>query len=144
MDSDSLVRFGVAMPAGLLADFDRLVQDRGYANRSEAIRDLVRSEVLEQKWEEGGGHVTGILSIVYSHDGGVGDALTRLQHAHHREIVCTMHVHLDAHRCMEVVVLRGEAMTVRTIADHLSSCRGVEHGKLVAAAIDTDKPYHRR
>lgn len=136
MQPQALVRFGVGMPAGLLAEFDRLIASRGYSSRSEAIRDLVRAELLGQAWKEGNGRVTGILSIVYDHEAGVGEELTSLQHAHHQVIVCTMHVHLDAHRCMEVVVLRGEAATVKGIADHLSSCRGVEYGKLVAAAMD--------
>jgi len=138
MGQERLTRFGVSMPADLLDQFDEMLVTRGYNSRSEALRDLVRRELVEQKWEASAVHVTGILTIVYDHGAGVADALGSMQHAHHQEIVCTMHVHLDAHRCMEVIVLRGRAQQVKAIAAHLVSIRGVHHGRLVAAAIDED------
>lgn len=136
MDQETLMRFGVSMPAGLLAEFDALNETRGYTNRSEALRDLVRREIVEQNWETNTAPVIGVLTIVYDHGAGVGAALGDMQHAHHKEVVCTMHIHLDAHRCMEMVVLRGEAPKVKTISDHLISIRGVHYGRLLAAAID--------
>jgi CopG family nickel-responsive transcriptional regulator len=141
-DADALVRFGVAMPAGLLAEFDALVAERGYANRSDALRELVRREIVKEEWEKGAGQVTGVLTIVYDHDAGVGDALVKVQHAQHEAIVCTMHVHLDEHRCMEMVVLRGPAQTVKSIASHLSSVRGVHYGQLTAAAVEPEHSHH--
>jgi Arc/MetJ-type ribon-helix-helix transcriptional regulator len=87
MGQERLTRFGVSMPADLLDQFDEMLVTRGYNSRSEALRDLVRRELVEQKWEASAVHVTGILTIVYDHGAGVADALGSMQHAHHQEIV---------------------------------------------------------
>ena len=127
-----LERFGVSMDRSLLEQFDAQIGQAGYASRSEALRDMVRDYLVEQEWERGEETVVGTVTIVYDHHSGeLESTLTHLQHGHHEAIACTTHVHLDAHNCLEVVVVKGTADQVRDIADHLISVRGVKHGKLV-------------
>ena len=134
-----LVRFGVAMDEELLARFDRLVAARGTgANRSEAVRDLVRDALVESEWEDSTEEIVGTITMVFSHGGSdLADKLDALQHAHHREIVSAMHVHLDAHNCLEVLVVRGSSADVRSIAETLLGTKGVKHGKLVTTTVGT-------
>ncbi|HEY3318032.1 MAG TPA: nickel-responsive transcriptional regulator NikR [Coriobacteriia bacterium] len=128
-----LVRFGVAMDEELLTRFDGLVARRGAAaNRSEAVRDLVRDALVDAEWEESGGECVGTVTMVFEHGhSDLSDKLDALQHAHHDKIVSAMHVHLDAHACLEVLVVRGSAADVRSIADTLLGTKGVKHGGLV-------------
>lgn len=127
-----IVRFGVSIDAGLLVSFDRLIEQKGYGNRSEAIRDLVRSSLVEQQWEAGDAETVGTVTLVYDHHvGELAEKLTELQHAHHNEIISALHVHLDAHNCLEVLVVKGRARNVQKIADTLIGVKGVKHGKLV-------------
>ena len=129
-----LERFGVSMEKELLDRFDGLIRRRGYQTRSEAIRDLVRRELVKEEWSEPGKEVVGTVTLVYEHHAhDLADRLADLQHAHHRSIVCSTHVHMDAHNCLEVVVVRGKSPLVRKIADSLMSTRGVKHGDLVAS-----------
>lgn len=127
-------RFGVSMESGLLSGLDGLVRRRSYGSRSEALRDLVRQELVKEEWVEPGREVVGTVTLVYEHHAhDLADRLTELQHAHHRSIVCSTHVHMDAHNCLEVVVVRGKSALVRRIAESLISTRGVKHGELVAS-----------
>ncbi len=127
-----LKRFGVSIPAELVDAFDRLIESKGYRTRSEAVRDLMRDALVENEWESDSGEVVGTITIVYDHEvRELSRMLTHLQHHYLHSIVCTTHVHLDEHHCMEVLVVRGSAQEVRTIADKLISTRGVKHGKLV-------------
>jgi len=129
---DKIERFGVSMSAELLALFDERIREKGYATRSEAIRDIVRDYLVEGEWEDHLGEVVGTVTIVYDHHTHeLGEALTDLQHGSHEAVICATHVHLDAHNCLETVVLRGTSDLVRRIADRLISTRGVKHGKLV-------------
>lgn len=128
-----LSRFGVSMDDELLARFDGLVARRGTAtNRSEAVRDLVRDALVESAWENAEGECVGTITMVFDHaHSDLSEKLDTLQHAHHDKIVSAMHIHLDAHRCLEVLVVRAEASDVRSIADLLLGTKGVKHGKLV-------------
>jgi CopG family nickel-responsive transcriptional regulator len=129
---DKIERFGVSMSAELLSLFDQRIREKGYATRSEAIRDIVRDYLVEGEWEDHEGEVVGTVTIVYDHHTHeLGDALTDLQHESHEAVICATHVHLDQHNCLETVVLRGDSILVRQIADRLISTRGVKHGKLV-------------
>lgn len=130
----SLVRFSVAMDDELLGRFDELVARRGAAvNRSEAVRDLVRDALVDAEWEDSAGEIVGTITMVFDHHASdLSDKLDTLQHAHHQRIVSSMHVHLDAHNCLEVVVVRGTGEQVRAIADGLLGTKGVKHGKLVS------------
>jgi CopG family transcriptional regulator, nickel-responsive regulator len=128
-----LVRFGVAMDEGLLAKFDELVARRGTAaNRSEAVRDLVRDTLVDEQWEAPDEEIVGTITMVFDHHANdLAEKLDSLQHAHHDKVVSSMHVHLDAHNCLEVIVVRGESGEIRRIAEALLGTKGVKHGKLV-------------
>ena len=130
----SLARFSVAMDEELLARFDDLVARRGSAvNRSEAVRDLVRDALVDAEWEDSSGEIVGTITMVFDHHvSDLSDKLDSMQHAHHERIVSSMHVHLDAHNCLEVIVVRGTSAQVRAIADGLLGTKGVKHGKLVS------------
>ena len=130
-----VTRFGVSLDERLLAKFDRLIGGKGYANRSEAIRDLIRESLVREKWELGDADAVGTLTLVYGHETReLEERLTELQHAHYRAIVSTLHVHLDAHHCLEVLILRGKAALLKSIADRLIGTRGVKHGTFSATA----------
>ena len=128
-----LVRFGVAMDDDLLGKFDALVARRGTAaNRSEAVRDLVRDALVDAEWEGSDEEIVGTITMVFDHHASdLSEKLDTLQHAHFDQIVSSMHVHLDAHNCLEVIVVRGTSGDVRDIADGLLGTKGVKHGKLV-------------
>ncbi|MBI5656044.1 MAG: nickel-responsive transcriptional regulator NikR [Geobacter sp.] len=135
------VRFGVSMDEELLGSFDRLIEQKGYGNRSEAIRDLVRSALVEQEWESGEAETVGTVTLVYNHHvGDLAEKLTEQQHSHHNEIISALHVHLDAHNCLEVLVVRGPARDVQQIADELIGVKGVKHGKLVMTTTGKELP----
>ncbi|ASJ17465.1 nickel-responsive regulator [Thermococcus chitonophagus] len=128
----NLVRFGVSIPEELLEKFDRIIEEKGYANRSEAIRDLIRDFIVRYEWEVGNEEVAGTITMVYNHDeADVVKELLDLQHEYLDEIVASLHVHMDEHNCLEVVVVKGEAKKIKRIADRLLSLKGVKHGKLV-------------
>ena len=129
-----LTRFGVAMDEGLLERFDALVARRGVAsNRSEAVRDLVRDALVDAEWEDSSEEIVGTITMVFDHHASDLQAkLDALQHAHHERIISSMHVHLDAHNCLEVIAVRGTGAQVRDIADGLLGTKGVKHGKLVS------------
>ena len=128
-----LVRFGVAMDDELLAGFDELVARRGTAaNRSEAVRDLVRDALVDAEWEGSADEIVGTITMVFDHHANdLAEKLDALQHAHHDKVVSSMHVHLDAHNCLEVIVVRGASGEIRAIAEALLGTKGVKHGKLV-------------
>ncbi len=126
-----LSRIGVAIDSDLLEKFDKLIGNRGYTNRSEAFRDLIRDELVEKSWESPESNVVGTVTLVYDHHVRMlNDRLTDLQHDHHRLILSTLHVHLDHDNCLEVLVLKGKAKAVQKIADALISTKGVKHGRL--------------
>jgi CopG family nickel-responsive transcriptional regulator len=128
-----VVRFGVAIEPELLKQFDALIGHKGYANRSEAIRALIRALLLESgARERGESEVIGTISLVYDHDAGdLTRRLTSLQHRFHYNIVSTLHVHFDEHNCLEVLVVKGKNSRVRSISDALIGMRGIHHGNLL-------------
>ncbi len=131
----NVARFGVSMSETLLNQFDQLVQARGYANRSEAIRDLVRDALVVKEWEEGEGEVAGTITLVYDHHtAGLNDTLTELQHEYHHLIISTLHVHLGEHNCLETLIVRGSPQEAKKLADQLISLKGIIHGKLTVTS----------
>ena len=128
-----LARFGISIEQRLLESFDQLISDKGYVNRSEAIRDMIRNALVEAQVERADTTPTvGTVTLVYDHHTrDLSDKLTEHQHSHHDAIVSALHVHLDAHHCLEVVVVRGTASQVKRLADELIGTKGVKHGKLV-------------
>jgi CopG family nickel-responsive transcriptional regulator len=134
-----LTRFGISIDDRLLGRFDELIAEKGYVNRSEAIRDLIRNALVEDRWTRGDQETVGTVTLVYDHHTrDLADKLTEHQHAHHDAIISTLHVHLDAHNCLEVVVVKGQARDVRRLADELIGTKGVKHGKLVTSTTGED------
>ncbi len=126
-----LTRTTVAIDRELLAQFERWMTARGYANRSEAVRDLIRAALVEQAAEESDREVVGVLSILYDHEQrALAQDLTRLQHRHISAVLCSQHVHLTHHHCLESIVLRAPAGELRELADRILSTRGVLTGRL--------------
>ena len=135
---NDLMRFSVAMPEDLLIEFDKLVARRGLAkNRSEVVRDLVREALIESVCETPAAQVMGTLTIVFNHHASdLQEKLDHIQHEHFGHVVSTMHVHVDEHNCLEVIVLRGFVEDVQAIADLILGTKGVKHGKLVLTATE--------
>lgn len=126
-----LKRFGVSMEESLLGEFDRLIESRGYKNRSEAIRDLVRKEMVEEKWESASEDCIGIVSLVYNHHQRELDSkLNEIQHEKHSNVLSSLHIHLDYHNCLEVILIKGSNRDIKGLADSLIGARGVKHGTL--------------
>ncbi len=127
----AIIRFGISIENPLLKRFDSLIKRKGYSNRSEAVRDLIRDSLVMEEWESATAETVGTITIVYSHDTReLADTLTDLQHRYLDSIVSSMHIHLDAHNCLEVIVVKGKAKDIKVIADRLIGTKGVKHGKL--------------
>ena len=136
-----LVRFGISIDQSLLESFDRLIAGKGYNNRSEAIRDLIRNALVEDQVDrETETPTVGTVTLVYDHHTrDLSDKLTEHQHSHHQAIISALHVHLDAHHCLEVVIVRGTAAEVKRLADELIVTKGVKHGKAVMTTADVNQ-----
>ena len=134
-----LARFGISIDQRLLDSFDQLIRTKGYVNRSEAIRDMIRNALVEDQLERVDTTPTvGTVTLIYDHHTrDLSDKLTEHQHSHHEAIVSALHVHLDAHHCLEVVVVRGSAAQVKRLAGELIGTKGVKHGKLVLTTVGT-------
>ncbi len=134
-----LTRFGVSRDEELLEPFDALCAVKGYSNRSEAIRDLIRKALVAEEWQQADGQGAGTLTLVYDHHkNDLARRLTQMQHDEHDIIIATLHVHLDHHNCLEVLILKGEAARVRALADKLISCKGVKHGTFSGTTTGQD------
>jgi CopG family transcriptional regulator, nickel-responsive regulator len=126
-----LTRFGVSIDDQLIKKFDALIGRKGYTTRSEAIRDMIRDSLVEQEWEAENRETVGTITIVYNHHTReLEHALTDMQHKSYQQIISALHVHLDSHNCLEVLVVKGKSHEIKKIADHLIGTRGVKHGKL--------------
>jgi len=131
-----VTRTAVSLSPGLLAQFDRYLGERGYDNRSEAIRDLIREKLSDQELTRSRTPAVGVVAIVYAHEERqLPHRLTQLGHSHTPTVVSTVHVHLDEHQCLEVVVLRGRSDEVQTLGHRLVGERGVRYGRLFLAAV---------
>lgn len=129
-----LVRFSVSIEEDLLSAFDKGIRTRGYTNRSEAIRDAIRRQLIRHEWEEGE-EVAGVITLLYDHHRpGIGEALTALQHHALSQVIASTHIHLDATNCLEFIAVKGEAKLIERLADRLISLKGVKHGELTATS----------
>ena len=136
-----LSRVGISLDDDLLAKFDGLIEDKGYDNRSEAIRDLIREALVKKEWEVAADHQprVAVVMLVYDHDQhDLGHQLMHEQHNNHEIVVSTMHVHMDHDNCLERLVLRGPARKVLRVGDSLVSTKGVKLGKLILASTGED------
>ncbi|WP_028575189.1 nickel-responsive transcriptional regulator NikR [Desulfonatronovibrio hydrogenovorans] len=125
------IRFGVSLDLDLLTKFDDLCEERSYQTRSEAIRDLIRNALVQKEWEDEGLETIGVLSLVYDHhQSDLSQKLTEIQHQALDAIVTSMHIHLDHHNCLEVLILRGPGKDIKDTSQKLTSTKGVKHGRL--------------
>lgn len=128
----ALIRFGISLEDSLLERFDSLIDKKGYPSRSEAIRDLIRDALVMEDWKADTSEAVGTITIVYNHEKReLSDLLTDLQHEHYNSIISAMHIHLDEHNCLEVIVVKGKTKDIKSIADRLIATKGVKHGKLL-------------
>jgi CopG family nickel-responsive transcriptional regulator len=130
-----LERIGISLEEDLLAQFDRLIADKGYVNRSEAVRDLIRDSLVQREWaSRDKEEKVAVVTLVYDHDSAsLAQKLAHIQHENHRAVVSALHVHLDPHNCLEVLVLRGRGRDISAMGDGLVSTKGVKYGKVVPA-----------
>ena len=141
MTQKGVARFSVSLPNNLLKLLDRMVREKGYSNRSLAIADMVRDELVEHQQGLSDAEAAGTVTLVYDHHTKhVQESLTDLQHDHCETIVSTLHVHLDHHNCLEVLVVRGKVSEIKSIADRLIGAKGVKHGKLSITTTGKDIP----
>lgn len=130
-----VVRFGVSMPAEVAGSLDRWIREHGYANRSQALTDLVRDHLVDQFAADDGREIAGTITLIYDHHKrDLLNRLTETQHACEHLVISVLHVHLDHHHCMEVLAVRGRAGDIRHLADQLISLKGIIHGKLTVTA----------
>jgi CopG family nickel-responsive transcriptional regulator len=133
------IRFGVSLDSDLLEKFDKLCEEMSYQTRSEAIRDLIRNTLVKREWEDTDREIAGTLSMVFDHhQSQLSQKLTEVQHDNLDLIVTTLHVHLDHHNCLEVLVLKGPGERVRKLGQRLLSTKGVKHGKLSLTTTGQD------
>jgi CopG family nickel-responsive transcriptional regulator len=134
----NVIRFGVSLEDDLLRSFDQSIGQMGYANRSEAIRDLIRDHLIQKKVGKGDGDIIGVVTLVYDHrTHRLGDLLADMQHKAKVTINASLHIHLDEHNCLEVVVVRGAAEKVHEVSGKLIATKGVQNGKLVTTTAET-------
>jgi CopG family nickel-responsive transcriptional regulator len=124
---EKLARFGVTVPEDMLAEFDGCLKRTGKENRSDVIRQLMRSYLTEARWQEENGQVYGTVTLMYDHHLSlISKALTAVQHVHGEIVVCTTHVHVTHETCLECIVLRGETSRIRSFLSALEKIRGIK------------------
>ena len=141
MKKETVSRFSVSLPPSLLRQLDEMSGEKGYDNRSLAIADMIRAGLVEHRQNFGSEEIAGTITLVYDHHKhNLQSALTDIQHDHEDVIISTVHVHLDHHNCLEVILLRGQAGGIKKIADELIAAKGVKHGKLTVTTTGRDLP----
>jgi len=139
----NLIRFGVSLDRDLLKRFDDYLSEKGYENRSEAIRDLIRDTLVSREWETADPteERMAVVSIVYDHhESDLPSKLTELQHERHGVVHSALHIHLDRHNCLEILVLRGAVGSILDLGNKLISTRGVRHGKMILTTTGKGLP----
>lgn len=134
----ALIRFGISLDKELLSKFDRHIKDKRYTNRSEAIRDLIREDLIRHEWREDKS-IAGAITLIYNHHKReLLNKITDIQHDFQRIIISTQHIHLDHDNCLEIVALRGSAREARKLSDMLKAIKGVKHGTLSMSTTGKD------
>ncbi|MBP2079996.1 nickel-responsive transcriptional regulator NikR [Oceanobacillus polygoni] len=137
MDDSELKRFSISMEGHLLRKFDDLVKQRGYENRSEAVRDLVRDALTQHSWEQDEQIVAGSVLLFYNHhQRNLVDELTKIQHRMHDNILATTHFHLNQASCLELIIVKGKAKDIQQLSYQLTSIKGVDYGKFTLAPVE--------
>ena len=130
--TEKIIRFGVSIEPDLLSKFDKMIKKEGYSNRSEAIRDIIRKNLIIEKNKDPDAKAIGTLTMIYDHhSGNLTSKLLDLQHDHHSEILTTTHIHIDHHNCLEILVLKGKIGNIQKLADNIKALKGIKHGELV-------------
>ena len=141
MDNQGVARFSISLKKPLLRKLDKMVREKGYDNRSLAIADMISDNLVEHLQDLGDVEAAGTVTLVFDHHKPhVQETLTELQHDHLHTIVSTLHVHLDHHNCLEVLVVRGKASAIKAFANRLIGAKGVKHGKLSITTTGKDLP----
>ena len=139
--TEGVVRFTVSVPQTLAKQLDQMTREKGCDNRSLAVADMIRDQLVEHRQKYGDHDIAGTITLVYDHHKQhVQATLTDIQHDHHDVIISTLHVHLDHHNCLEVLAVRGKGGTIKKIADELIAAKGVKHGKLTVTTSGKDLP----
>ena len=137
IDAEEVVRFGVSMSTRLLERFDGLIAAKGYTNRSEAIRDLLREKLSTDKLNDPSAKAVAAVNLVYNHHSTkLMQKLASLQHSHLLETVCSTHIHLDSHDCLEMIVLKGRVSEINKVAESFLSQKGVKQGKINLISVE--------
>lgn len=130
--TEKITRFGVSVEPELIKKFDKKIKKQGYENRSEAIRDLIRKDLINQKSLDPESESIGTLTMIYDHHtGNLTDRLLNLQHDHTDEILTTTHIHVDHDNCLEVLILKGKTKKIQKLAENIKALKGIKHGELV-------------
>ena len=130
--NEKLIRFGVSIEKELLKKFDKKIKKEGYTNRSEAIRDRIRKDLINKETLDPKSKSIGTLTMIYNHHtGNLTDRLMNIQHDHTKEILSTTHIHIDHDNCLEVLVLKGKTKNIQKLADNIKALKGIKHGELV-------------
>jgi CopG family nickel-responsive transcriptional regulator len=138
---EELARFGVSIPKDLLEAFDEYIRRKHYANRSEAIRDLIRQKLVEEEWRESKEEVAGVITYLYDHHKReLVDKLMDIQHDYFERIITTQHIHVDHHRCLEVILVKGKANEIKELADKIQALKGVLHLNLTLTTLGKNIP----
>ena len=128
---ENTIRFSVSLPEDLLEELDRRVTHKGYASRSELVRDLIRERLVEDAWQDGQDEVVGVLTIVYDHHHReLSQRLVDIQHGQYVHVMCTTHVHMDHHNCLETIMVRGRPVEIEQIAVRIGGLKGVKFAHL--------------
>ena len=132
---EDTIRFTVSLPGGLLKELDKGVSRKTYASRSEFIRDLIRDQIIETKWADAASAVVGVLTISYDHhQRGLTQKILDIQHSRYVNILCSTHVHMDHHNCLEVIIIKGKPPEIERIRNQIAGLRGVRFARLTRAS----------
>lgn len=138
---EELARFGISIPKELLKAFDEYIEKKHYANRSEAIRDLIRQKLVEEEWRESKEDVIGVITYLYDHHKReLTERLIDLQHDYYDKIITTQHIHVDHERCLEVILVKGKANEIKELADKIQAQKGVLHLNLALTTLGKSIP----
>ena len=131
-----VARFAISIDERLLERFDQYIEKKGYVSRSEAVRDLIRNALIEESIGEDR-NVFGTITIVYNHhQKELAEKITDIEHGYLKNIISTMHIHIDHHHCLETIAVKGKAGVIKELADKIITLKGVKHGKLVVTRIE--------
>ncbi len=137
----SIERIGISLEKPLLDAFDKLIESKGYQNRSEAVRDLIREQIDHEELADPDAQAVGGVFLVYDHQHtSLSDRLLKLQHNHLLHVITSTHIHLDHHNCLEIIILRGLVSDIQKLADSMAALKGVKLSRV--NLISTDDGEH--